>query len=137
MSATGKRNGWIKARFLPIEFHIIEVTKLPEYQNTISVDIAVKDIDGNPITSEVGLFCELLQADCTFPATSAFYIAEVGDGTEISTTNKARLFISTSATGTATVKITDVSGTHDGSIYLRISCVEIPANIIMTRIRFE
>lgn len=56
----------------------------------------------------------------------AWTMAETGGGAEVSTTAKPGLYITLSATGTATIAVTDVAGASGLTTYLRTQIMDYP-----------
>lgn len=94
-----------------------------EASNARDVTITMKDTDSTTIAEVVRLHCQVLKADMTLEVTANWTLAIQGTGTEVSTTAKAGLLIDTASSGIAIVRISDVSTTFSGTVYLKVETV--------------
>lgn len=105
---------------------LVQVTLTPGVEgagaaNAIDVVINVTDLAGNAVSRAQRLLCELVDASMVAALVAAWTLAEVGAGSEISTTARPALLIATDANGNATVRITDVSGVSTATMYLKVT----------------
>lgn len=127
---TGNAHGWIPERFLRQRRFIPVLTVNTEVSNKIAVDIEMRTFEGtsNPyvVGEAVALECALYRSTGIEALVTHFHIGEVGDGTELSTTDNARLFVRTSASGTAQLEITDVAGGSGQTLHLVVTPLNVP-----------
>jgi len=100
---------------------IPDFTAAAESGNAFSVVIQMVDPDGNDVAREVDLLCVVRKSDGSIAASSEFRLAETGVGTEVSTTAKSSLIVTTDATGACTLAVTDVSGSYTANAYLEVT----------------
>ncbi len=113
--------GQISTRKLTVAPVIPDFTAAVETGNTISVVIQMVDPDGNSVARAVDLLCVIRKSDGLVATVSEFTLAETGDGTEVSTTAKPSLIITTDAEGQCTIAVTDVSGAYTADAYLEVT----------------
>lgn len=87
----------------------------------IGVTVQIKDINGDSISAATSLLCQLFDSEMAASLAADFTMAESGAGAEVSTTAKPSLLITTSATGAATVSVTDVQGASGSTVYLVVT----------------
>lgn len=113
--------GQISTRKLTVTPVIPDFTLASESGNAISVVIQLVDPDGNNVARATDLLCVLRKSDGIIATTAEFTLAETGDGTEVSTTAKASLIVTTDAEGQCTIAVTDVSGAYTALAFLEVT----------------
>lgn len=119
----GTRDGWIKERFFKNDRVVADLTVNAESTNVITVDVVAKDLDGNVIDEVTEFEAVLFGANGIEALAAAFHLGESGAGTEISTTDNARLFFTTDANGSAQLEVTDVAGASGATVHLVLTPV--------------
>lgn len=122
--------GKVLRRFIPdYEITAIKSTVVPvmatlsaaaEAANAIAVTLTSADVDGATVSRTIRYSCAVYRVTMALAATADFTITETGAGSPVSTDVQAQLLIDTSATGTATLTVTDVSGAFAGTVYLSV-----------------
>lgn len=132
MSAyTAGAAGWVKERYLRKRRVLPVLTVGTEAANAIAVTIAMRTYEdsGNEYVAAdeaVTLECVLVDNNGLEALVAAWTMAETGDGAEVSATAQPRLIVTTDASGSAQVTITDVSGIATNTMHLLVRPLNVP-----------
>lgn len=100
-------------------------TAAAEASQAIAVSIQMKDPDGTAVARACKLLCWCYKADVSASVSASdFRLSESGAGSEVSTTAKHAMIISTDATGAATLNVLDQSGVYTGAMYVVIEPID-------------
>ena len=129
--STSPGKGHVKERMIRQRRYGPVLTAAAEASNAIAVGIQMRTYEASDneyvdATESMTLECHLVDDNGTDALVAAFTMAETGNGAEISATGQPRLIISTDASGTATVTVTDVSGAFAGSVHLLVNVLNKP-----------
>lgn len=113
-----------------------------EAADNITVDLAIHDGNGDPVTDEtIAVLVESFDAAMDpVPDDTVLTLAETGAGSESSTTAKPRLLIATSAAGAAQITAHDVAGASGLTFRLRFTvmpAVGIVGQAVFQAITFD
>lgn len=97
---------------------VADLTVNAEAADVITVDIALKNTQGTAVAAAHTVLATLYDADMDVASVGAFHLGESGDGTEITTTDRPVLLLTTSAAGAAQLEVTDVAGASGATKYL-------------------
>ena len=127
----GANKGWVKERFLRQARYMPQLSVNAESANVITVDIAMttfqEALNDHVVADEVvALECVLFDDNGIEALAAAFHLGEAGAGTEVSTTDQARLFVQTSAAGVAQLEVTDVVGASGATVHLVVRPLNQP-----------
>lgn len=138
---SGIAGGWVRERFLRQRRYIPQLTVNAESANAIAVDISLttyQEDNNEYVTADESIDLEVLLvgADGAQAATTAYTMAETGDGTEVTASGLTRMIISTSTSGAAQVTVTDVVGTSTETLYMFVRPLNVPGFPAYTSLTF-
>lgn len=139
---SGTSKGHVRERDIRQRRYLPQLTVGTEAADVIAVSIALtthqEALNDYVAADEViTLECEIFEITGIEAVAAAFTMAETGDGAELSTTAQARLFITASSAGAATVSITDVAGASGKTIMLKVTPLSAPGFPMHAVITFD
>ena len=138
----GSSTGYVRERDIRQRRYLPQLTVGAESANVIPVTISMttfqEALNDYVVADEaIALECVLYAANGIESLAAAHHLGESGAGTEISSTDQARLIITTSAGGAATLEVTDVVGGSAATLYLKIQPLNVPGFPAYTAITFD